>query len=247
MNGFSADAAADLLVEHFRAGTRTQPAMPGPGTRADAYAVQDRMIAMLGGARGWKVGRAKADPEPYCAPVPAGRLLEAGDRYARVDGAARVEAELGFRLGRDVPASAAIAGRAGCAALVDAIVPVLEILETRLEAPAAHDPLWKLADLQANGGMVIGRPVPWTGQDIGRVRLAVGPERAGAFEEAAHPFGEPLDLFCRAVDHVARRRGGLKRGDVIITGSYCGIVEIRDPQRFVATFADYGEVCLAVS
>lgn len=246
MNAFSADAAADLLVVQFRQGTKTQPAMSGPGTRGEAYQVQDRMIAALGGACGWKVGRAKTDPEPYCAPVPASRLLNSGGDYARFHGVAQVEAELGYRLGRDVPPSAAVLDRAECAALVDAIVPALEILETRLEPPAAQDPLWKLADLQANGALVVGKPVPWAGQDPGQVRLAIGSGQDGAFEGVAHPFGAPFDLFCWTVNHVARQRGGLKRGDVIITGSYCGIVEIRDPQRFVATFADYGDVCLTV-
>lgn len=246
MDGFSVAAAADLLAAHARQGTKARPAMPGPGSRAEAYRIQDRMIAALGGACGWKVGRAKADPEPYCAPIPASRRLDGGGDYARFHGVARVEAELGFRLGRDVPPSGAVRSRAECAGLVDAIVPALEILETRLEDPAAQDPLWKLADLQANGAVVIGEPVPWTGQDTGRVRLAIGSGRTGAFDEAVHPFGEPFDLFHWTVDHVSRQRGGLKRGDVIITGSYCGIVELRDPQRFVAAFADYGEVCLNV-
>jgi 2-keto-4-pentenoate hydratase len=78
------------------------------------------------------------------------------------------------------------------------------------------------------------------------VRLAIGVEQAETFDEIAHPFGGPFDLFCWTVNHVSRLRGGLKRGDVIITGSYCGIVSIRDPQAFVATFADYGDVILNV-
>ncbi|MGO4834621.1 hypothetical protein AB4144_20420, partial [Rhizobiaceae sp. 2RAB30] len=120
------------------------------------------------------------------------------------------------------------------------------ILETRLAGPAAQDPLWKLADLQANGGLVLGEPVPWTAQDLGKVRLATGSRRSDDFDSVAHPFGAPFDLFCWTVNHVSRLRGGLRRGDVIITGSYCGIVEIRDPQCFVATFADYGTVSLNV-
>lgn len=111
----------------------------------------------------------------------------------------------------------------------------------------AQDPLWKLADLQANGGLVLGKPVPWTGQDLGAVRLAVGSQEEAAFDMAAHPFGAPFDLFCWTVDRVARHRGGLRRGDVIITGSYCGIVEIRAPGRFTAAFADFGAVCVDVA
>jgi len=246
MSGFSADAAADLLIEHFCAGTTGKAAMPAPGSRAEAYRVQDLMIAALGGGCGWKVGRAKDSPEPYCAPIPASRRLDSGSTYARFHGSARLEAELGFRLGSDVPPSTAELDKAACAALIDAVVPSLEILETRLQPPQAQDPLWKLADFQASGGMVSGKPIPWCGQNLGRVRLAVGAGHNAATGEVSHPFGEPFELFCWTVNHVSRLRGGLKRGEVIITGSYCGIIEIRDPQRFVATFAEFGRAVLDV-
>lgn len=246
VTGFRADRAAAFLVPHFLERTQGVRAGPGPASRADAYATQDFMIAALGGGCGWKVGRAKDDPEPYCAPLPLTRLLGSGGTYRRSNGVALVEAELGFRLGRDVPAGAAPGDRAGYAALVDAVVPTLEILETRLSPPAAQDPLWKLADLQANGGVVLGRPVPWEDADLGAVRLALDAGGEAGFEARTHPFGAPFDLFCWTVEHVALRRGGLRRGDVVITGSYCGIVELRRPQRFTATFAGYGSVSVDV-
>lgn len=244
MSAFCAERAAAFLLPHFEARTRGAPDMPGPATRAHAYRVQDLAVAALGGACGWKVGRGKADAEPYCAPLPLARRLAGGGAYARHDGVALVEAELGFRLGRDVPAGAAVGDGADCARLVDAVVPAIEIIETRLAAPAAQDGLWKLADLQANGGLVLGEPVAWTGQDLGVVRLTLGPD--GEERAADHPFGAPFELLCWTLDHVARCRGGLRRGDVVITGSYCGIVELRAPQRFTATFAGYGAVSVDV-
>ena len=247
MKGFSANSAAALLATHFRAGTRALPGIPGPSSRAEAYRVQDLLVESLGGAcRGWKVGKAKTDAEPYCAPIPVERQLYSSGDYERFHGVALVEAELGFRLGSDVPPGTAIGDRAECSELIDAIVPAFEILETRLALPAAQDPLWKLADLQANGGLVLGNPVKWEAQDLERVHLAIGAETADEFHDVAHPFGSPFDLFWWTVNHVASKRGGLRQGDVIITGSYCGIVEIHAPQEFVATFADYGTLRLNV-
>lgn len=243
MAPFSAADAAELLSSHFLAGTSCLPDLDGPLTRPDAYAVQDLMVGRLGAVRGWKVGRAKTGPEPYCAPLPASRQIGGGAAYARRHGVANLEAELAFRLARDVPPSATVQGRDECAALVDTIVPAIEILETRLEAPAAQDPLWKLADLQGNGGLVLGAPVAWAGQDLGQVELAVG---AAAARTVPHPFGDPLGLLCWTVNHVARHRGGLKRGDVVITGSYCGIVAVAGPQHFRASFTGYGDVSVTV-
>lgn len=246
MNAFSAAAAAAFLAEHFDRRTKGAPLLAGPATRADSYRVQDLMMGTLGNACGWKVGLAKPDAEPYCAPLPASRRLKNGGIYKRYEGAARLEAELGLRLGRDVPAEAADLGRAECAELVDAVVPAIEILESRLVEPQAGDALWKLADLQANGGVILGEPVPWRKQDLGRVSLAIGADKPQHPTDAAHPFGDPLDLFCWVVRHVSRHRGGLRRGDIVITGSYCGIVALESPQRFTATFPEYGTVSVDV-
>lgn len=246
MSGFSAEAAAILLAGHFHKATTVSPSIPGPSSRNDAYQVQDLMTGALGGACGWKVGLGKRDPEPYCAPIPLSRLHSTGATYVRRNEVAQVEAELGFRLGRDVPPCEIPRNEADCVKLVDAVVPCIEIVETRLAEPAAGDPLWKLADLQANGGLVVGNPSPWPVQDLSEVRLAIGPTDKEAFNLFAHPFGKPLDLLCWTINHVSQRRGGLKRGDVIITGSYCGVVEIHAPQSFVAAFANFGKVSLEV-
>jgi 2-keto-4-pentenoate hydratase len=246
MKAFSAETAAAFLMEHFHDRTKAAPLLTGPTTRADSYRVQGLMMGALGNACGWKVGLAKPDAEPYCAPLPALRRLDNGGVYKRYEGVAWLEAELGLRLGRDVPSGAADLGRAECAELIDAIVPTIEILESRLVEPQAGDALWKLADLQANGGVILGEPAPWRKQDLGRVSLAIGADGLQHPTDAAHPFGDPLDLFCWVVRHVSRHRGGLRRGDVVITGSYCGIINLESPQHFTATFPEYGTVSVDV-
>ncbi|MGO4833908.1 hypothetical protein AB4144_16720, partial [Rhizobiaceae sp. 2RAB30] len=120
MKGFSADRAAALLTAHFATRTRGEPDTSGPASRADCYSVQDLILSELGGACGWKVGRSKTDPEPYCAPIPLTRRLASGGDYVRPDSIALVEAELGFRIGGDVPASTDVWDRTRCAQIVDA-------------------------------------------------------------------------------------------------------------------------------
>lgn len=88
--------------------------------------------------------------------------------------------------------------------------------------------------------------MPWLARDLGKVHLAIGPAHRGAFNLAAQPFGNPSDPFCWMINHVSQQRGGLSHGDVIITDSYCGLVEVCTPQYFVAAFANYGEVSLNV-
>lgn len=247
MDAFSARQAADFLATQFGRRTSAAPAVAGPSTRDETYRVHDLLIAALGQPCGWKVGRAKAGAEPYCAPLPASRRLDDGATYRAPGGVARLEAELGLRLGRDVPAASGPLDHEACLALIDAVVPSIEIVESRLVAPAAQEPEWKLADLQGNGGVVFGPAMPWRGQALDQVPLAIGFAGERRASTAAHPFGDPLGLFCWTVNAVTGRGIAMARGEVVITGSFCGIVEVPAGTRFTATFPQHGEVSINVA
>jgi 2-keto-4-pentenoate hydratase len=246
MSSFSAAQAADFLAAQFKARTSAAPTVAGPTDRVGTYRVHDLLIAALGRPCGWKVGRSKTETEPYCAPLPASRRLDDGATYRAPGGVARLEAELGLRLGRDVPASSGPLDRETCLGLIDAIVPSIEIIETRLAAPAAQDPEWKLADLQGNGGVVFGPALPWQGQALDPVPLVLGFAGEQRSSTAAHPFGDPLGLFCWTLNTVTARGIPMRKGEVVINGSFCGIADVPAGTRFVVTFPQHGEVSLNV-
>lgn len=246
MSAFATAAAVDFLSSHLDARSSGVPAIPGPESRADAYRVQDALLAKLGGGCGWKVGRGKAGPAPYCAPLPTAWKRSDRQEYLPVGDTARLEAELGFRLGMDIEPRQRDLTPAECRGLIDAIVPAIEILESRLDGPASSDPLWKLADLQGNGGLVLGEAVPWEDQSVEEVRLVIGTGKLASPDVMRHPFGAPFDLFCWTVNHVTQSRGAMRRGDVIITGSYCGIVELPVQGMFQAIFEGIGAVAVDV-
>jgi 2-keto-4-pentenoate hydratase len=246
MSAFSIATAVDFLARHLDSRSCGAPEIAGPETRADAYDVQDALLIRLGGGCGWKVGRGKAGPVPYCAPLPSRWKLDDRQEYRPARGTALLEAEIGFRLGADVESRQEDLTPVECHELIDALVPAIEILEARVEGPAGADPLWKLADLQSNGGLVLGDAVAWEGQSVDEVRLVIGTGKLASPDVMRHPFGGPFDLFCWTVNHVARSRGGLRSGDVIITGSYCGIVELPSAAVFQAIFEGIGSVAVNV-
>ena len=102
------------LAEAWRNGS-TIPlprAGQGPATRADAYAIQDRMAELIGAkVAGWKVGatvRAVQVFEGHDGPLPgrvfADRLFESAAKIpAHLFKGAKVECEFAFRLTRDLP------------------------------------------------------------------------------------------------------------------------------------------------
>ena len=80
-----------------------------PQSDADAYQIQDAVTSELGEAiGGWKVGAASATAAAYCAPIYATMIRQSPASYnaaeLRLIG---IEAEIAFRLARDLPARAA--------------------------------------------------------------------------------------------------------------------------------------------
>jgi 2-keto-4-pentenoate hydratase len=88
------------------------PAGAGPATRAEAYAIQDRMAELIGGkVAGWKVGatvRAVQVFEGHDGPLPgrifADRLFDSPAKIpASLFNGVKVECEFAFRLTRELP------------------------------------------------------------------------------------------------------------------------------------------------
>src|SRR5262249_14285141 len=115
---FSGDA--DMLRDHVeeaahllcaaRNGTPVHELPPScrPQSDADAYQIHDAVTQQLGEAvGGWKVGAASATTSAFCAPIYTSMIRPSPASYnaaeLRIIG---IEAEIAFRLGRDLPARA---------------------------------------------------------------------------------------------------------------------------------------------
>ncbi len=215
------DRAAERLDAAQHTATAVEQ-LPAGLTPADAYAVQDAVIARrLGrGERpaGLKLGftsKAKM-AQMGVSEVIVGRLTDA---MRVADGGEvalgrfihpRVEPEIAYRIARDVvPDDAEIP--------VDAVAPALEIIDSRYRDFRFSLPD-VIADNASSAGFVVG---PWRplGADLGdlAVRLSV----AGAVVETgstAAILGHP-DRALPALLEIARRQGmALRAGDVVLAG-----------------------------
>jgi len=243
-------AAALLLAAHR--GSQPIATAPGGALRGldlgQAYAVQDRVVAALGGTGGWKVGAPGPEAEPVAAPipapwiaaspleVPAARFLQPG-----------VEAELAFRFARALPARGAAYTPEEVLDAVEALLPAIEITDSRLGAWAGDLPLWKLADNQSNGSLVHGPALrEWRTLELARfpVELWIDGHCVVAGRDSANPGGDPLRLLTWLANHLAAARGGLAAGAVVTTGSFTGLVPVRAGQRVQARYPGIGEVAV---
>jgi 2-keto-4-pentenoate hydratase len=212
---------------------------------AEAYEVQALVAAKLGAVKAWKTGAPSPDAEPILAPIFAD-LVHVSP--ARLPAAAfhrlGIEAEIAYRLGRDLPKRHESYKRDEVVEAIAAILPAIEIVDSRLAACEALDPLWKLADNQINGGLVIGRAVEnWRRVDptTQPVALSVDGEvvRSG---EGGNSAGDPLRLLVWMANNVAEHCGGIRAGQIITTGSLTGLRFVEPGAHVVAEFPGLGTV-----
>ena len=238
------DALVEALVGAWRQGrplsaeTARRLAPAGPEA---AYAVQAALGHRLGWwpsgrPRGWKL--AMGEP-PKAAPIPDGLYLESPDQWRGPMSVAGFEAELAVRLAHPLPAGAS---RQAAEAAVGETLAVIERFDVRAEAWQTLPDTFLLADLQMHGGLVIGGGVSgWVGDTLLSLDESDPSPGAGPWR---HPLGDPLALLPWLAEHAAARGWPLQAGDLVATGSWCGMRELSPGSRVVARFADVGEVVL---
>lgn len=197
---------------------------------ADAYAVQDATLAALGPIGGWKVGAANPDVTPHCAPLPAQGILPSGSLLPTSrHPASLLELEVSLRVGsdlldvgRDLPTPSELAQ------CFDAVLPAIEVVDTRLAEGREAPTLAKLADLQSHGALVIGVPSADMALDAVDLRTVQATLWFGDECAARTIGGNPSQDVWRLVGWLARHcseRGvPLRKGQIVTTGSCTGMI-----------------------
>lgn len=240
---FDIAAAADLLIEAHRQGRRIAVPDTCPETAAEAFAVQDRVAQALGGVAGWKVGAKTPNDQPMAAPILAG-LVRPGPAEWPASGLHMigVEAEIAFRIGRDIPAGGAPLTLDDMRAAVSSVHAAIEVVDTRLVGWPEVPLLWAVADNQTNGGFVYDPDgVPWADQDFGHapVRLTID-GKVVVDARGGNGAGEPIWLLAWLVEHARTTRGGLESGTMITTGSCTGMIFVEPGAVVAAEFPGIG-------
>lgn len=222
MSSASAKQAAMLLSRARHTGERLAafPEALVPQDRAGAYAVQDELIALEGEVGGWKVA-AGVEATPIHSPILATGYLASGVTLDMTTLLAdRVEVEVGVRLKSDLLSRAQGYSRQEVIEAIEGLLPALEILGNRF-APGFELPkMLNISDLQVNAAVVTGPlRTDWQDMDLSTLKLTLD---IGA-EHWSTDKGASLDAVIDALVWLANegslRQGGLKAGEVIITGS----------------------------
>jgi 2-keto-4-pentenoate hydratase len=155
-----------------------------------------------------------------------------------------VEAEFAFRMGRDLPAEHAPFAREDVRAAITAVLPAIEIVDSRFAEWTKVGAFSLIADQGATGYWVAGSEVTaWRDLDLPghHVRLFVN---GAASREGigGNVLGDPLASVIWLANDLARRGGGLRAGEVVSTGTCIDVYFAAPGEQVLADFGDLGRV-----
>jgi len=233
---------------------RELPAAYRPADLDEGYAVQDRLCELIGGeTAGWKVGATAPEvQEAFGVSEPvAGRLFRvrvheypATIPFDEFEAPPSFECEICFVLGRDLAAQDAPFDRPTIVAAVDKVVPAVEVISSRFEQMLAVDAPSLVADNVAAGYLVTGEPVVASDavdpREIAAALRVNGELMAKGSGEAI--LGDPYAALQWLANHLAARGRGLRKGELISTGTLTGLCPAQPEDVAMADFGRLGRV-----
>jgi 2-keto-4-pentenoate hydratase len=205
----------------------------------DAYHVQAEVLHSLNdNVGGWKVtigpdGRAAA------APLFASTIMSSGSTL-RFSPVTKIETELAFKLKRDLPAPQTPYTRRDILDAISTVQCAFEIVQPRRSGTNfAFANI--LADNLANGCIVLSGTEAHPGDDVADIEAVIirdDVKIATGRHQAVDPILPILQYANAPCDHL----GGLRSGQVVITGSFTGAIPVDAPARYIGSAGTFAAV-----
>ncbi len=240
------DAATQLLLDARLSRVALDWRRLVVGDAATAYAVQDAQLHRLGPVGGWKVGSKGDGSTPACAPLPLAGILPSGVQLTGPQWRMRgLEVELALRVGRDYDPGDRLPDEMELRGVFDAILPAIEVVETRLGQQPCGNPWAAMADLLCHGALVTGQPQPLP--DTLALATTVASLHIDGQQKAHTTGGNPADLWpmlAWLARHCSLRGLPWRAGQIITTGSCTGLEHARAGLLVEAALEQVGPVSL---
>jgi len=260
METTAARRAAEILLAEHKANTtfRAFDRQHGPAAIPDAYDIQDQYVALLraehGDAVGYKVGLTSETMQKFCGighpiagVVLASRLHRSGVTIRRADfGRLGLEFEIAVRIKSDVPPSATPFPVEAIAPYIAGVCAAVELVDDRAADYSSLDMLALVSDNSWNGGIVLSELVTnWPDLEnvLGKAtRDGVAIGEGHGRDILGHPFNSVAWLAA----HLAARGGGLKAGQIVMTGSVMKTVFPTEDATYAFSLENIGSVSVIV-
>lgn len=233
--------AHDIAAAHRDSASRIAASRLTSLTRADALAIQGKVLDLLGD----KVPVVKvaigADGIGLGAPIPSSLVVDTGGEITLGQrDLVGLEVEVAARLKADITPEMAKAGPEAMLAAIEHFTIGIELIGSRIDDRTAAGAFGPMADNLVTGGYVTGtlalKDLPSV--DGLSVKLTVNGVETQK-EVAKHPFGDalrPILAFALAGDDAF---GGLRKGMVVTTGSLSPLLISPRQGRIEITLGDF--------
>jgi 2-keto-4-pentenoate hydratase len=223
--------------------TVAQATYLAPSNNAEAYRVQKQLGEELGW---WAAGRPSVwkltTGEPLlAAPVPDDCLVKEQDAIAAFSPTTMcgIEIELACRLARPINTAMDLEEIAESIAVT---LPAVEIFDVRALGWEELPKAFLLADLQMHGKLIIGEGIKgWKGDSELRVELG---DALHSTLKWSSPAQNLLASLSWLAGHVKQQGWSLQTGDLISTGSWCGVIETAADTQIHAEFKNIGAISI---
>ena len=209
----------------------------------EAYAIQSAVFERLCSDRDEIVGQQEqlGIPEPIFCHVAPETVLENEPVPTEEMIAPRIEAEIGLVLGEDVPPGATAAD---VLAATRAVVPVVEILESRYQGwgiPSAQD---VIADLTSAGKVIVGETMrEVTDVDLAMESVVVSVNgEVEATGVGADIMGNPARPVAWLAGRLADFDDELRAGELVMTGGINAAIDIEPGDVYNVRFGSIGSI-----
>src|SRR5215475_8353949 len=261
MEDNAARRAAETLLSEHQSNTRFRALVPpdGPATISDAYDIQERYVALLrskhGDAVGYKVGLTSAAMQTFCGidhpiagVVLASRVHRSGASVRRADfGRLGLEFEIAVRFKSDVPITSKPWTADAIAPHIDVVCAAIELVDDRSADYSNLDVRALVADNSWNAGIVVSDfASAWPDLEAARGRATRDGTAVGE-GFGRDILGHPFNSVAWLAHQLASRGGGLRKGEIVMTGSVMKTVFPTEPASFRFEFAGLGAVALNVA
>lgn len=223
---FDARVVADKLLSARKSRTQLQATdIDQEATTMDeAMAVHTHVMAELGAVGAFKTSKTP-DGIPFFAPIPANDVRPTGSTFTGSELVqVGIELEIAFRIEQALPALDDLEFSDKLKAAVVAY-PVIEVVDTRLAFLETCHPMMKLADNQANAGLVFGAPVAdWQSLNVTNPGHRFTADETVISEGiGAVPGGSAFEILESFVQAAGNHCGGLQVGQLVTTGALSGL------------------------
>ncbi|MGJ8693314.1 MAG: fumarylacetoacetate hydrolase family protein [Thalassotalea sp.] len=200
-----------------------------PTSLDETFAIQTEFVKQMNDqVGGWKCLTPVSAEKVIAAPILASTVTRSLDCGIVADkGFARIEPEIAFVLGQDLPAKADGYSESEIDQAVASCHMALELMQTRFTETSAAEFNEKLSDCLMNQGLFIGPELDKEkAYQAATIAIKVSQNNEEKVHDGIHPNGLPYKPLHWLIDYMSKRGVSFTKGQAIITGSYAGIIDV---------------------